>query len=493
MRVAIAGFCMESASFLPVVHDWQEFEPAVCRGAQVIERHRGCNTTIGGFLEVCEREGVEPQPVLYADGGAGGPVTDAVFDRYGGEICDGLRAMAGHVDGVLLHLHGASATPRRVDPDAELARMVREAVGPDLPVIVAFDYHGNLSAQTIAPTTAVFGYRRSPHTDMAETGRRAGACLVRTVRGEITPVMAIARPDLMVPSVFSATDLRPLKGIMAAARDCGECSEGYLDVSVFAGFAYADAPNTGFSVVAVADGDPDLARSTVEALSDEIRDRRHALYAPQPTHTVLEAVDTALHRARTTNLPIVLVEHADRLNDSTYVLRELIRRRVRSAAVPFLWDREAATAAVAAGVGAHVRLSVGGRSGPRAGGPVTLEGRVVFAEPDLRYRTTGPMATGRLVELGSTAVIDADGLIVSVTSRSVTAVDEDCFVQFGMRARDFDLIVLRSKTHFRAVYEALAAEILIVDTPDYGPADLRSLPYRHVPRERVFPFADPED
>ena len=101
---------------------------------------------------------------------------------------------------------------------------------------------------------------------------------------------------------------------------------------------------------------------------------------------------------------------------------------------------------------------------------MTLEGRVVFAEPDLRYRTTGPMATGRLVELGSTAVIDADGLIVSVTSRSVTAVDEDCFVQFGMRARDFDLIVLRSKTHFRAVYEALAAEILIVDTPDYGPA-----------------------
>ena len=493
MRVAIAGFCMESVSFLPVVHDWAEFEPAACRGAQVIEWHRGCNTTIGGFIEACEHNGVEAVPVLHVDGGAGGAVTDAAFSRYAAEICGGLRALAGQIDGVLLHLHGASATPSRVDPDAELARMVREEVGPSLPIVAAFDYHGNLCAQTIAPLTAVFGYRRSPHVDMAETGLRAGECLVRTVRGEIAPVTAIARPDLMVPSIFSATDLMPLRSIMAAARDCGERSDGYLDVSVFAGFAYADAPNTGFSVVAVADRDEDLARSTVEALGDEIRDRRHALYAPEPVHTVLEAVDIAVHKARTTNLPIVLLEHADRLNDSTYVLRERVRRRVRSAAVPFLWDRDAALAAVAAGVGAQVRLAVGGRSAPRAGGPVTVEGQVVFADPDLRYRTTGPMATGRLVELGPAAVIDADGIVISVTGRPATAVDEDCFVQFGMRARDFDIIVLRSKTHFRAVYEALAAEILIVDTPDYGPADLRALPYRHVPRERVFPFADPED
>ena len=43
----------------------------------------------------------------------------------------------------------------------------------------------------------------------------------------------------------------------------------------------------------------------------------------------------------------------------------------------------------------------------------------------------------------------------------------------------------------RAVYEPLADRILIIDTPDWGPADLATLPYRHVPRDRVFPFVDP--
>jgi microcystin degradation protein MlrC len=49
--------------------------------------------------------------------------------------------------------------------------------------------------------------------------------------------------------------------------------------------------------------------------------------------------------------------------------------------------------------------------------------------------------------------------------------------------------VLRSKTHFRAAYEDLAEEILIVESPDWGPADLSTLPYRNVP-PGVFPITD---
>jgi microcystin degradation protein MlrC len=37
------------------------------------------------------------------------------------------------------------------------------------------------------------------------------------------------------------------------------------------------------------------------------------------------------------------------------------------------------------------------------------------------------------------------------------------------------------------LYEPIAARIVIVDTPDWGRADLRALPYRHVP-PGVFPI-----
>jgi microcystin degradation protein MlrC len=138
-------------------------------------------------------------------------------------------------------------------------------------------------------------------------------------------------------------------------------------------------------------------------------------------------------------------------------------------------------------VGAVVTLEVGGHSSDRTGGPVRLTG-VVRSAAETEYRTTGAYMNGRLVQLGMTAVLDVAGLMVSVVSRAAMTVDEDPFVQFGLRAQDFAIIVLRSKTHFRAAYEPIADCILIVDTPDWGPADLTTLPYRQIDPAAVFPF-----
>jgi microcystin degradation protein MlrC len=202
-------------------------------------------------------------------------------------------------------------------------------------------------------------------------------------------------------------------------------------------------------------------------------------------------VTSALQRARTAKKPIVILEHADRVNDSTHVLHAMLgRTNGVKVAVPYLWDPKAAAEAVRAGQGATVSIEVGGHSSDRAGGPVRLEGKILFAG-EKTYRTTGPMGRGNVVDLGPNAVIQAGDITVWVTTAQKTAIDEDCFIQFGMKASDFGVIVLRSKTHFRAVYERLSEEILIVDTPDWGPADLSTLPYRHVPTERIFPFTEP--
>ena len=183
--------------------------------------------------------------------------------------------------------------------------------------------------------------------------------------------------------------------------------------------------------------------------------------------------------------PVVILEHADRMNDSTWTLRELMRRKVRRVAVPYLWDPAAAKAAVETGTDNAISIDVGGHSSDRTGGPVRLEGKVLFAGPK-RFIGTGPMRKGRDIDLGLAAVIEADGVTVIITEHTTPAIDLDPFIQFGLDAADFDIIVLRSKTHFRAVYEAFSAEIIIIDTPDWGPADLTTLPYKNV-RPGVFP------
>ena len=100
------------------------------------------------------------------------------------------------------------------------------------------------------------------------------------------------------------------------------------------------------------------------------------------------------------------------------------------------------------------------------------------------------MRNGQWFDLGLCALVEVEGLTISLTSRAEVAIDEDCFTVFGLNARDFDIIVLRSKTHFRAVYEPLAEAILIADTPDWGTADLLTLPYERVDRASVYPLCE---
>jgi microcystin degradation protein MlrC len=485
MRIAIGGIAQESVSFLSLQTSLEEFRAIEAAGPELIARFRGTNTLCGGFIQVCEREGAEILPIVFADGGAAGPASDEAFLHYADRICAALQE-AGPLDGVLLALHGAMTTPTRLDPDREIVERVRAVVGRKVPVVVALDYHANIDRHIVELADAIFGYHYSPHTDIGETGARAAHCLMRMLREGLRPAMAFGKPGVMVPSIFSATGLSPLSDIVTASVRMAEEMPGYLDVSVFAGFSYADVPNCGFSVLAVSD-DPARAEKAVETLTQRIRAERHALLHDGLVLGMEAGVERAIALARTATRPIVLLEHADRCNDSTYLLRALLDRGVKHAAIPYIWDAPAAAAAARAGVGATVTLDVGGHSSARAGGPVRLTGTVLFAG-EKEYHTTGPYMHGRLVKLGIAAVLDVDGLMVSLVSRPTLTVDEDLFIQFGLRAQDYKIIVLRSKTHFRAVYETLAEAIIIVDTPDWGPADLTTLPYRQVDMATIFPF-----
>jgi microcystin degradation protein MlrC len=486
-RIALAGFLLESVTFLKAESTLSDFRITEVSGPEMVADSRGTNSSMGGFIAVCERAGVEMVPIVRAEIAAAGPASDEAYEHYVGRICSGLRGQP--LDGVLLELHGAMTTPNRLDADADTISAVRNIVGPEVKIMVAFDYHGNLGANTLQHTDAAFGYHFSPHIDKAQTGERAATCMLKTLRGEIVPTLAIKRPGLMVPSIFSATALTPLSSIVSDSIATAASSGRFLDISVFAGFSYADVPNCGFSVVVVTDGDAARADAIATAYAERINAERDRLSWPQRVYTVAEGVAEATRIAHTASRPVILLEHADRMNDSTYLLREFVTHGHGRTAVPYLWDPVAAAEAARAGVGATVILKVGGHSSNLAGGPIVISGTVTYAEPK-QYRVTGPHNHGTLVDLGMTAVIDTGPLWLSLTSVSCTALDEDCFSEFGKAASEFDYIILRSKTHFRAVYEKLADTILLIDTPDVGPADLSLLPYQHIDVASIRSYTD---
>ena len=256
------------------------------------------------------------------------------------------------------HQAGAQAVGRMAGNPAHrhprdlVLQAIRAEVGPDFPIAVAFDLHGNIGADVIDAATVLAGYHYSPHTDMAATGRRAARMLIGKLRGERGVAMDYARPGIILPSIFSATCLEPLATLMQHARDLELHTPGVLDITIFCGFAYADVPDCGMSVVVVTDGDAALAQRTADRLAGLARDWRSVLFRRELVLDVPTGVSQALEMAKNAARPVCILEHADRLNDSTYTLRELLARGSGAKVfAPFMFDPESAAACVAAGAG----------------------------------------------------------------------------------------------------------------------------------------------
>ena len=490
-KIAIAGFQLESVSYLPTPSTLADFESVALRGQEIPTQLRGTNTVMGGFIKVCEQADIEMMPIVQTTQGAAGPATDEAVEFYINEISQAVQKHQAELDGVLLFLHGACWSPGYHDPEQIIISRIRSTIGPDKPLVVAFDYHGNLDKKSIECANGVFAYRKSPHTDAGQTGERAADCMVRILRGQIKPSVHLVKPGVLVPSIFSATDLKPLADIIEQARVEQEQSEQYLDITIMAGFSYTDAHNTGFSVMCTVDGDPARARQTIQRLSDRIYRERQALYRPVPVYSCTQAIDKveqALLKRNNPGKPYVLLEHADRINDSSYMLQEMIKRKpAYKVAFPFLWDPEAARQAELAGVGQTISVALGAHSSDKAGPRLPVQAKVLWVGKK-SFRNTGNYMRGLPVSLGLTALLEVQGMSISVTTESHTAVNGDAFYIFDQQPSDFDVIVLRSKTHFRAFYEEASEEILIVDTPDYGPADLTTLPYHFLDTTCTYPF-----
>ncbi len=484
LRIAFAGFNLESVTAVPQIVELAEFERVCVRGPELTERFRGTNTVPGGCLNICEAEGAEFVPLFHTLLGALGPTAHEAVAHYTSEIISGL-ARSGPLDGVILFLHGACWAAGYPDVERHVIDAVRAAF-PALPIAVALDYHGNIDRETLRGADIAVAYRHSPHIDMGETGERAARALIRLLREGRRPGLAAARPDVVIPSIMSATALEPLASIIAEARvaeQVGDC-----DISIMAGFSYADSANTGMSVICLDWDGQEAAEAKAQAFSDRLRAGRAAIANAMPILSVEEAL-ADIERQPAQGRPIVLLEHADRMNDSTHLLQALLKCDVGRVNVPFLLDPETAAQAHAAGEGAEIKVALAGKTAPETGGPVEAVARVIWSGPK-SFNVSGRYQRGSFVDLGLTALLQIGAIRVSVVSHFAFAVDGDPFFIFGERPEDYDVILLRSKTHFRDYYEPMADRILVVDTPDLGPADVRLIPYRQLDTAKAYPWSN---
>jgi len=489
LRIAVAGFSHETCTFCPTPTTVGSYERGgVYRGDEVIEAYRGVQIYINGFIRVVEKEeDIDLVGIVDASrawgGSSGSWITTEAFDKYTGEIAKGLEER-GPFDGVLLALHGAMAAEDYPKAEAEIVRRVRKAVG-DIPIMVTLDLHANEDHELTDAADAVFVITEYPHRDKEKTGAIAARTMVETLRGSYEPTMAIRKPGVITPSLFQGTDFAPAKDIRERARKW-EREDGVTHLSVAFGFAYADVPDVGATVIAVTNGDQALAERAAEDVSSFIWELREP-FANRPVPKTKEGVAQAIEAAGGGATPVIIADHADRTGDSTHILAELIRQGASDFCVATIAD-EKAIQRIESKVGEEITIEVGGWAGPLAGSPVRIDGTLTHLG-EVNYVATGPLENGITRRLGTVAVVafgDGNHLILTPSLHQVK--DAAIFPAVGLSLEELDIVAIKSRVHFRAYYQDVAGTIVEVDAPGLGPADLTQLTYENVP-ERIYPLS----
>jgi microcystin degradation protein MlrC len=94
------------------------------------------------------------------------------------------------------------------------------------------------------------------------------------------------------------------------------------------------------------------------------------------------------------------------------------------------------------------------------------------------------MYRGSRMELGPMALLRAgrpDGPGVLVSTRRVQAADQAIFRHLGVEPARQRILALKSSVHFRADFEPIAADVLVVAAPGVNAADPGLMPFTRLP------------
>ncbi len=471
-RIGILSFVHETCTYCPEpagLADWLATGPAS-------DRFLGRSTGYTGGFEArmeayggLELVGITSPAGMPEGGTSRSWNSKEVWDYYTEKMIADLSEK-GPFDGVHLALHGSMAVVGIARPEAEMARIVRQIVGPDAIITVTLDLHACVDAELVADNAAdaVFSVKRFPHYDATLMGQRAADVMNRALKGAYNPVVATRKPGIITPSFFQGTIRYPAREIMERARRWENRQEDVY-VSVNFGFAYADVPNNGASVYVVTNNDDALAESIADDMNEFIwRHREDFVF--KDIYNVESGVRRVMEAVKHGEAPVVVADGCDRTGGATWITNELIRQGASNFCIGTLTDYDLFHEITAKGLKPGDRtgsIEIGGTTDTFAGEPVVLDNAVIEFI-DRRH----------LVLLFGTN----NRIVVTPSLRQITS--PNWHSNLGIDFDELDIVVHKTRVHFfRGYYETGIAgdeypgTIVKIEVPGWGPADITKISY----------------
>lgn len=472
MKLFIAALDTETNTFAPLPTGAMAFaEGFVAHGDATRRPENYCSAQLYRWRQRAEALGWDVAESLCAYAEPGGLTARPVYEAFRDEILRDLRAA--RPDIVLLALHGAMVAEGYEDCEGDLLARARAILGPGVPIGVELDLHCHLTEAMMAAATVILTYKEYPHTDIPARAEELFTLITDAAAGRTRPVMAVY--DCRMSGLFRPT-AQPLRDFIdQMARHEGR--DGILSLSLVHGFPWADVPEMGAKVIAIADGDAEKAAAAARHYGEAFFAMRKAV---APASLTIEAALTVAQDllGEQPGRPVVIADVADNPGggapgDATFCLAAVRARGLARVMLGYFWDPVAVRFCHEAGQGARLALRVGGKCGPASGAPVDLEVTVMgLAEEAIQHFGEAP------VSLGAAAWVRAEGIDLILCATRTQTFHPEAVQALGLDPAALDILIVKSSQHFHAGFAPIAQTVLYASAPGALSQDFAAIPYR---------------
>lgn len=485
-RIALLGIYHETNTFIEIPTTLDDFKNGYWLAGEAIRtEYEGAHHEISGVIDVIDASpDLELVPVLYASATPGGLIQREAYEAILAEMWAALEAVL-PVDGCVVVPHGAGVAESYPDLDGHWLGLLREKLGPEIPITGTLDPHANVSRAMVAATDALVAYATNPHIDQRATGRKAAQILVDTLRGTVQPVQHLVQLPMAISIEQQYTSQDPCRSLLAHLTETGRQNR-LLSASLLLGFPYADVAEMGSAFILVADQKQDadaqkLIQKTGQQLSDYILDRKEEFNGPK---TGIQAV---LPTLAALPKPVLMLDMGDNVGggapgNSTHLLESLEMKDIGPVFI-CLYDPSAVEEARQHAIGETFPLAMG-----EAGKPYKT--KVTFTRLlDGKFTESTPKHGGFVnYDMGETALVKTQkGNIVMLTTRRTPPYSLRQMTAFGLEPDAFAIIIAKGVNAPIAAYAPVCPAIVQVDTPGVTQADMTLFTYQNR-RRPLFPF-----
>ena len=476
MKIIAAKFTLEANEHVPMFCDLEN--TALSFGQEALSHMQ--------LGEVTERPDLELIPVLCADAGCSGVMRKGCFDYLEQRILGAIREHLADLDGIYLHLHGASFVEQIGSGEQHLLQQIRKLTGPYLPIAIACDPHGNLTQEYVENTTFIRSYREAPHIDIAETVQRTFQTLIDQIEHPQGGRPVYRKLPLILGGEQSVSADEPVRSINHYMDEL-EQDPRILSCSWHVGYLRHDCPEAGSGVVVIPVSlkDQAYAEETADHLAEYVWERHHEFHYTGLSVKPEEALRRALEFE---GKPVFLTDSGDNTGSgapgwNTELLRQTLALQPQKR---FLFanitDPQAYALVRDLPAGTTLTLDLGTNADPWSQSvslPVQIQ-----AKGELK----GCMMHDRSATFGHSVLVSIldTPIDVNLADTNWGMCEEHQFASAGMDWDEYDIIVVK-QGYIQPECKAKGKLCVMALTPGTTPQDTTSIPFKRIMRP-MFPI-----